>query len=151
MAQTRAQRMQIVLDLALKDEDTAAKNLSKCRDQIKQEEEQLMQLRSYSDQYLQEQGAKKTVVSPDQLINCSGFIQRLNHLCVEQQQKITRLEGLAANALKAWQMAYQKRKSIEELIARFIREDALADDKRQQKEMDELASLRSQYNNHPDQ
>lgn len=151
MAQSRAKRMQLVLDLALKTEEEAAQKLSQCREQVKQEEAQMLQLRSYSDQYLQEQGARKTHVSPQQLINYSGFIQRLNQLCVEQEHKIARLQGMVANAQKAWQVAYQKRKSIEELIARLVREEAMADDKRQQKELDELASLRSQYNNHHDQ
>lgn len=144
MTESRAQRMQVVLSLALRQEDEAAKKLGQFRDQLTQEERQLAELREYGDQYLTAQGALREGVLAHELINYSSFINRVNEACSEQEAKVERYKVLFQSLQQQWRIKHQKRKSIEDLIARLQREDNLLLDKRLQKEMDELSSQQLQ-------
>jgi len=140
MAESRAQRMQVVQTLAERQEDEAAKKLSQFREQLVQEELQLADLRDYAAQYLHAQGELRQGILAHELINYSTFINRLNEACREQEAKVERYRSIQASLQQQWRIKHQKRKSIEELIVRLQQEDALVLDKRLQKEMDELSS-----------
>jgi len=142
VAESRAKRMSVVLTLAQRDEDAAAERLRQFREQVNQEELQLAQLRDYSAQYLRDYTDKKQGVFAHQLINYSAFIGRLGELVREQEQKLARLQANLQKLQDQWRFYHQKRKSIEELINRFVREESALLDKQLQKELDELASRR---------
>ena len=144
MAESRAKRMQVVLSLALRQEDEAAKKLSQFREQLAQEERQLVELRDYADQYLSAQSALRQGILAHELINYSSFINRVNEACREQETKVERYKALFQSLQQQWRIKHQKRKSIEDLISRLQREDNLLLDKRLQKEMDELSSQQLQ-------
>lgn len=145
MAESRAKRMQVVLTLAVRQEDEAAEKLRQFRDQLAQEERQLQDLRDYANQYLQAQGGLRQGVLAHELINYSSFIHRLNEACTEQEAKVQRMQSLLANLQKQWQIKHQKRKSIEDLIKRLQHEDDVILEKRLQKELDELSSLQLRH------
>lgn len=145
MADSRAKRMQVVLTLAIRQEDEAAQKLNQFRDQLAQEERQLQELRDYAAQYLQQQGGLREGVLAHELINYSSFIHRLNEACNEQEGKVARMHSLLANLQKQWQVKHQKRKSIEDLIKRLQHEDDVILEKRLQKELDELSSLQLRH------
>lgn len=140
MAESRAKRMQVVLTLAVRQEDEAAKKVGEVRDQIAKEERQLADLRDYATQYLQAQGALREGILAHELINYSSFINRLNEACGEQEAKVNRYQAVLESLKKQWRILHQKRKSIEDLITRLQHEDNLLLDKRLQKELDELSS-----------
>jgi flagellar protein FliJ len=144
MAESRAKRMQVVLTLALKQEDEAAKKLSQFREQLAQEERQLEELRDYAAQYLHTQSELREGILAQELINYSSFIGRLNEACREQEGKISRYQQLFDSLQQQWRVKHQKRKSIEDLIARLTREDNLLLDKRLQQELDELSAQQLQ-------
>ena len=144
MVESRATRMQVVLTLALKHEDEAAKKLSQFREQLAQEERQLAELRDYAAQYLQTQSELREGVLAYELINYSSFISRLNEACTEQEGKVARYQQLLNTLQQQWRVKHQKRKSIEDLIVRLTREDSLLLDKRLQQELDELSSQQLQ-------
>lgn len=144
MAESRAKRMKVVLTLAERQEDDAAKKLSQFRDQLALEERQLMELRDYANQYLHAQGELREGVLAHELINYSSFINRLNEACREQETKVERYKVILDSLQQQWRVKHQKRKSIEELIARLQQEDNLLLDKRLQKELDELSSQQLQ-------
>lgn len=140
MAESRAKRMQVVLQLAQRQEDAAAQTLSQAREQFEVEQQQMQQLRDYAAQYHQEYAGQRQAVQAQQLINYSGFVTRLGELCREQEAKLRRLQ-LGLNQLQAqWRTAYQKRKAVAELIERLLQEEAQQQDRRQQKAMDEFSS-----------
>lgn len=145
MPESRAKRMQVVLTLAERQEDEAAKKLREFRDQVSQEERQLQDLRDYAAQYLKEQGGLRAGIAAHELINYSNFIQRLNEACQEQEARVQRMHALLANVQKQWQVKHQKRQSIEDLIKRLQHEDDLILEKRLQKELDELSSLQLRH------
>ncbi|HSC67318.1 MAG TPA: flagellar export protein FliJ [Cellvibrio sp.] len=144
MAESRAQRMQVVLTLAVRQEDDAAKKLSQFREQLAQEEQQLIELRDYANQYLHAQGELREGVLAHELINYSTFINRLHEACREQEAKVERYRLALESLQQQWRVKHQKRKSIEDLIVRLQQEDNLILDKRLQKEMDELSSQQFQ-------
>lgn len=144
MVESRATRMQVVVALALRQEEEAAKKLGQFRDQVAQEERQLVELRDYAAQYLQAQGELRQGILAHELINYSNFINRLNEACREQETKVARYHTLLQSLQQQWRVKHQKRKSIEELIARLQQEDNILLDKRLQKEMDELSSQQLQ-------
>lgn len=139
MAESRAQRMQVVLQLAKRQEEAAAQKLSQCREQLLTEQRQLQQLQDYAAQYHQDYANQQSVLA-HQLINYSGFVVRLGDLCREQEAKLRRLQLTMGQLQSLWHSAYQKCRSIADLIARLEQEDAQLHDKRQQKIMDEFSA-----------
>lgn len=144
MAETRAQRMQVVLTLAQRHEDDAAQRLSECRDLLASEERQLAELVAYKDQYVNAQGQPRAGIRAQELINYSHFIGRLTEACREQEAKIARTRLSLTQLQQLWREKHQKRKSIEDLIARLHQEENLVLDKRLQKELDELSAQQLQ-------
>lgn len=138
MAESRAQRMQVVLTLAERNEQQLAQQLSQFTQQLAAEAEQLRQLDEYADQYLHSYANRKTAVRAEELIAYSGFIQRLAEARKEQQVRLERLQLQLARLQQAWRIAHQKSQSIKDLITRLQQDENARADKRLQKEMDEL-------------
>ena len=149
MANSRAQRIRVVLTLAQRQEDAAAQRLSQFLEQLAAEQQQLAQLQEYAAQYQRDYANRRSGVHAHELINYSGFVQRLGQLCLEQQQKLARMQQTLLQLQVQWRSCHQKRQSIEDLIARFEREDAALLDKRLQKELDELTT--QQFSRQPPQ
>jgi flagellar FliJ protein len=129
-----------VLTLAQQQEDLAAKRLKQYREQVTTEENQLRQLQEYSAQYMRDYAQHRQGVYAHQLINYSGFVHRLGDLCKEQEIKLERMQATLQKLQEQWRMSHQKRKSIEDLIARFKQEESLLLEKQLQKELDELTT-----------
>lgn len=138
MAQSRSQRMQVVLVLAERKEQQAGQQFSQYRAQVDAEKEQLRQLEDYAAQYLNTYSERKTGVRPHELIAYSSFIQRLAAARKDQETRIARMQLNLNRLQQLWQQAYQKRESLKDLIARLHQEESVALDKRLQKELDEL-------------
>jgi flagellar FliJ protein len=138
MAESRAKRMQVVLTLTERDEQQAGEQLSKFTAQVEAETEQLRQLDEYANQYLNTYAGRKTSVRPEELIAYSGFIQRLGVARKEQEARLGRMQIQLDRYRQLWRVAHQKTESIKELIARLQQEENALQDKRLQKELDEL-------------
>lgn len=138
MAESRAKRMQVVLTLTERSEQEAGEKLGKFMTQVDAEIEQLRQLDEYADQYLNVYTSRKVGVKPQELIAYSGFIQRLAEARKEQQARVERMQLQLERYRQAWRVAHQKTESIKELILRLKQEENVLQDKRLQKELDEL-------------
>ena len=141
MGENRAQRMQVVLLLARQHEDKAAQQLTLMKDQLNGENQQLRELSEYKDQYLHGHAQLHTGIRPQELINFTNFMTRLNQACSDQTVKIARIEQQITLLQQKWREKYQKRKSLEELIQRIEKEESAQLDKQLQKEMDEFSRL----------
>lgn len=140
MPKTRSQRMHIVLTLAQKAEDDAAQKVKEQADILQQEIRQLEELKSYSGQYLQAYANLRDGVSAQEMINYSGFINRLAEAIKEQENKKERVRQGLDKLKLLWAEKHQKRKTLNDLIERLKKEESVALDKLLQKEMDELAN-----------
>lgn len=140
MAESRAQRMKIVLLVAKRHEDEVAQRLGGLNEQLSVESAQLQALEEYQEQYLQAQGAVRAGVRVDELINYTNFIGRLGEACRDQSTKIERLQRQLGMAQQEWREKHHKRKNLEDLIARLERDETVQIDRRLQKELDELSA-----------
>ena len=138
MAESRAKRMQIVLMLAERDEQKLGALLGQCRTQVEAEIGQLHQLDDYATQYLQQYSERKSAVKAHELIAYSSFIQRLGDARKEQQMRVERAERQLNEQRARWHLAHQKCESIKKLIEKLFKEDIALQDKRVQKEIDEM-------------
>lgn len=140
MAEPRSQRMQVVLMLAERKEQAAAQRLGQYREQVQAEQAQLQQLEDYAEQYLNSYAARTTNVYAQELISYSSFIQRLEDAKKDQQTKLERMQQALEQIQGDWQEKYQRRRSIEDLVARMKYEESAVLEKRLQKELDDLSA-----------
>lgn len=140
MAESRAKRLQLVLQLAQKAEDDAASRVREQAGLLQNEKIQLQELKDYSGQYLNSYANMRDGVSAHQMINYSGFIGRLADAIKDQENKIQRVQEGLDKLKSQWSIAHQKRKALEDLIERLKKEHSNELEKRLQKELDELAN-----------
>ncbi|GIZ12175.1 flagellar export protein FliJ [Pseudomonas sp. NCCP-436] len=140
MSLSRAKRLQPVVDMAEKAERDAARQLGHCQGVVSQAEAKLGELERYRDDYQQQwinQGSQG--VSGQWLINYQRFLTQLE-LAVEQQwQSIQWHKANLEKARAAWQQRYARLEGLRKLVQRYLNEARLAEDKREQKLLDELA------------
>lgn len=145
MAESRAKRLEIVLTLAERHEQAAAKMVGEWRTQLTAEEEQLRQLDDYAQQYLTTYSNLRTGLRAEDLITYSGFIQRLEVARTDQQARLERVAQQYEKTLQQWREKYHRKESIADMIRRLEREDNQLLEKRLQKELDELTSQQFQH------
>ena len=140
MAQSRAARLAPVVDMAERAEREAALQLGHAQGLLRQAEVQLGDLERYRGDYQQQwitEGQRG--VSGQWLMNYQRFLSQLETAVGQQQQS---LEWHRANLEKVravWQQRYARLEGLRKLVQRYIDEARLAEDKREQKLLDELA------------
>ena len=140
MAESRAKRLRAVLLLAQREEDAAAGQMGKARDLVAEEQQQLVQLREYRQEYVWEYQQQRSGVRPEVLMSYSGFIQRLSQAVTGQEHKLAQLEGQLEECQAVWQEKHHRRKTLADLIARLQRDEDAALEHRLQRELDDLAA-----------
>lgn len=148
MAIKRSQRMAVVLQMAERAEETAAKQLEQSRAQVAQAEQQLQQVEDYQQEYLQELNRPKSGVSAYAMINDRRFLEQLHRACQAQMAQIRLLRDQEERSLRNWQQCYQRRRNIEQLIARLRQDENALLEKQLQKELDELSSVLRAHGRH---
>lgn len=138
-SEARSHRIAVVLTLAERDEQQAAKNLKAFRDSLEGEQQQLEQLQNYHSQYLDQFQQLEKGLRASEMISYSGFIQRLAEVVGEQEKKLAQMQQKLLQLQQQWQLKHHRRKSVEDLIARLKREEDAGLERRLQQELDELA------------
>lgn len=140
---SRAARLGIVAKLAKQREDQATQALAQVRNQLEVEENRLKELELYRQEYLtylDQQGSNG--ISMQQWRRTQGFIDQLEDLALRQQQTIQAWQQREQQVLMKWRELYQRRKNIGQFIDKISIEEAVAADKKEQKQLDELISQR---------
>jgi flagellar FliJ protein len=140
MAVKRSKRMGVVLMLAQRAEDEAARRLGQMQTQILQAQEQLQQIESYNETYKQEMMAKTQGLKVHEIVSSREFLQRLGNAALEQQQRISQMDELLKALREQWQQKYHYRRSIYELIERIKLNENDALEKQLQTQLDEMAT-----------
>lgn len=141
MAIKRSQRMIVVLQMAERAEEAAAKQLEQSRAQVAQAQQQLQQVEEYQQEYVQELNRPRSGVSAYAMINDRRFLEQLHKACQGQMVQIRQLRDQEERCLRNWQQCYQRRRNIEQLIARLQQDENALLEKQLQKELDELSSV----------
>lgn len=140
MAEKRSTRMQLILQLAERDEQVAVDALQQNRQQLNDVEEQLIQIRDYQREYLQRVNGKISGLSAREMITDRQLIQQLSVAEDAQLLKFGQSEKYVDMAMQYWQKLHQRRKNIEELIGKMRHTENQLEEKILQKELDELTS-----------
>jgi flagellar FliJ protein len=136
-------RLGIVEKLAKQREDQAAQALAQVREQLEIEDKRLLELAEYREEYLgylDKQGALG--ISMQQWRRTQGFIDQLEDLAQRQQIAIDGWRAREQQVLDKWRQLYQRRKNIGQYLGKLSVEEVLAEDKKEQKVIDELISQR---------
>ena len=144
MAEKRSQRFKVVLMLAERREKEVATRLGNYQQQIQAEQRQLVQLREYNQDYIQQIKGRRQSLNSRELISFRSFLQHLGEAEQEQVNKVERMLQVLERLQQEWRNKYQYRQSIEELIRRFSQEESAHLEKQLQKELDELAAQNHQ-------
>lgn len=139
----RSARLKVVHDLAKRQEDECAKALAAGRQAFDSESAKLTELMTYQSEYCgkkKEYGSGLAGVSA--LANLSRFLLSLDQAIEQQRQAVRNYELQLQKVKLEWARRHNKAMKLAELIERYAREEDLLEEKKNQKALDDQASLR---------
>ncbi|KRW59464.1 flagellar export protein FliJ [Pseudomonas sp. TTU2014-080ASC] len=149
MSKGRAARLAPVVEMAEKDERDAAALLGRCQGQLQQAEMQLGDLERYRGDYQQQWMTEgQHGVSGQWLINYQRFLSQLETAIGQQRNSVEWHRSNVLKAREAWQQRYARLEGLRKLVKRYLDEARMAEDKREQKLLDELSQRLRPQNTH---
>ena len=140
MPPSRAARLAPVVAMAERAEREAAVQLGHSQGLLKQAEVKLGDLERYRADYQQQwisEGSKG--VSGQWLMTYQRFLSQLEVAIGQQQQSLHWHRANLEKVRAVWQQRHARLEGLRKLVQRYIDEARLAEDKREQKLLDELA------------
>jgi flagellar FliJ protein len=137
---SRASRLAPVIDMAERAEREAARNLGRCQQLLTQAEVKQGELERYRGDYQQQwltQGQQG--VSGQWLMGYQRFLSQLETAIEQQRQAVAWHLNSVNKSREVWQQRYARLEALRKLVLRYQQEARLAEDKREQKMLDELA------------
>ena len=136
---TRSQRLYRIAGHVAEDREAAARELSRLRAQLQAQEEQLERLRdyclSYHEQLAEAQARGGTAA---RLANYSLFLARLNDAIGQQEQNVAAATRAFEEQRQAWIRARARVQAVEKAAERCAEDETQAEDKREQRQNDDL-------------
>jgi len=140
MAVSRAARLAPVVDMAKQAEKTAVQRLGYFQGQVKVAESKLADLHAFRLDYSQQWIVRgSTGVSGQWLLGFQGFLAQLDTAVDQQRQSLVWHQNKLDKAREEWQQAFAKVEGLRKLVQRYREEAQRAEDKREQKLLDELS------------
>ena len=140
MADSRAQRLAPVIEMAERAEREAARQMAHMQGLLAKAEAQLGGLERYRGDYQQQwitEGSKG--VSGQWLMNYQRFLRQLETAIGQQLQTVTWHRQNLEKSKATWQQRYARVEGLRKLVQRYRDEARAAEDRREQKLLDELA------------
>nr|WP_298139792.1 flagellar export protein FliJ [uncultured Pseudomonas sp.] len=140
MAQSRAARLAPVIAMAERAEREAALQLGHCQGLLSQAEVKLGELEHYRSDYQQQwidEGQRG--VSGQWLMNYQRFLSQLETAIGQQRNTMEWHRNNVQKVRDVWQQRYARLEALRKLVQRYHDEARRAEDKREQKLLDELA------------
>ncbi len=147
MAQSRAARLAPVVDMAERAEREAALQLGHAQGLLRQAEVQLGDLERYRGDYQQQwitEGQRG--VSGQWLMNYQRFLSQLETAIGQQRNSVDWHRANMNKVRDLWQQRYARLEGLRKLVKRYQDEARMAEDKREQKLLDELSQRLSARN-----
>jgi flagellar FliJ protein len=141
---TRSDRLDVVQQVASRGEREAATQLAAAERAVVEAEQKLAALERYRGEYegqLAAKGAAGADVSG--VRDFQAFLARLGEALIAQRQVIAQANAARDQLLGAWRQAAQKAKVVETLAEKWQDEARRDEDRRTQKESDELSQRMS--------
>ncbi|MGE8499324.1 MAG: flagellar export protein FliJ [Pseudomonas sp.] len=140
MSKSRAARLAPVVEMAERAEREAAVQLGHCQGLVNQAEMKLGELEHYRSDYQQQwitEGQRG--VSGQWLMNYQRFLSQLESAIGQQRQSVNWHRSNLDKIRDVWQQRYARLEGLRKLVQRYQEEARMAEDKREQKLLDELA------------
>jgi len=138
----KSQRMKVVVDLAVREEEKLGKVCLQRQQALAQGEAKHAQLQGYLSEYRQSSLTVNARVDLNRLQSTRAFLVKLDEAVQMQAREVQRLEGLVQEANAAWMSARQRLQQLEKLVDGYRRDEQAEADRREQKQLDELATQR---------
>jgi len=143
VSRKRSERLQTLLKLAAMREQTAARQLAQSNEQLQQAQQQRQQLQQYERDYQQHYvDAGGAAVGKNFLLNYQGFFRQLEAVQVQQSRMVELRESDRERARLRWLEQYMKRQLLTRLREQRLATEALAVEKKMQREFDDRAARR---------
>lgn len=134
---SRAKRLEVVLELAERDEQEAARALETARLNKEQDEQKLLELIQYHEDYELAFKQPLPLIRAEQMQRQRGFLVQLSQAREQQEMIVKKRCDLLGQKQQLWQRAHLKRKAMAELIDRMRNDEARTLDKKEEKMLDE--------------
>lgn len=140
MAQSRAARLAPVIEMAERAEREAALQLGHCQGLLRRVEVQLANLERYRGDYQQQWISEgQRGVSGQWLMNYQRFLSQLETAIGQQRNSVDWHRANMDKQRDVWQQRYARMEGLRKLVKRYQDEARMAEDKREQKLLDELS------------
>jgi flagellar protein FliJ len=135
----QSRRFDPLLRRAQDHEDTVARELADRQRAHELQESRLAELRRYADEYA---GSQMAAISPAQLANRRAFLDRLESAVEQQSRNVdSSREHLDAERARLL-LASRDKQVLEQLSASYRAQERKVDERRSQREMDDLGARR---------
>lgn len=139
----QSRRIDPLLHRAQESEDAAARVLAERQNVLAQHEAQLRELRRYADEYGQSQMA---ATSPAQLANRRAFLDRLQSAVDQQARTVDNSRQTVEIERSRLLLASRDKQVLEQLAASYRAQERVVDERRSQRELDDLGARRARLN-----
>ncbi|MDF9616612.1 flagellar export protein FliJ [Pseudomonas entomophila] len=141
MAQpSRAARLVPVVEMAEEAERKAAQRVGHFQRLVSDAQVKLAELESFREAYqMQWINRGGQGVDGSWLLNYQRFLAQLETAMTQQRQSLTWHQNNLNNARNTWQQAYARVEGLRKLVQRYLDEARRAEDKREQRLLDELS------------
>lgn len=135
-----SRRIDPLLNRAQDHEDAVARALAERQRTLAQHEARLEELRRYADEYAQSQLA---ATSPAQLANRRAFLDRLEHAVEQQSRTVDHSRQTVEVERGRLLLASRDKQVLEQLAASYRAQERQVDERRSQRELDDLGARRA--------
>lgn len=137
----RAKRLQVLLDMAEREEQELLRRWGELQQQLQAEQEQRQQLVSYNEEYQQRISMPgQGMVSAGTLHATLGFMQQIERALQQQSEKLNLLQKQTEQARQRYLDQHGKVRALTGLMDKLDLEHAAGEEKQQQKLADEWAN-----------
>ena len=137
------EQLEVVQELAGRHEKEAGARLSNAQGALASAEAQLKQIIDYRQDYYQlATGARGSVIDTHQIQAARHFLSELDKIAGRQRTTIQQAELALEQQRASWIEAKRRLVAIEQLRAKRNKERSITNEKWQQRELDELYSIR---------
>lgn len=136
----QSKRMQILVDLAQRKEDSIASQLARDKARVAESKQKLAELKEYAGQYESERNLLG--LSAYLTTNYQHFVNRVQQAVMQQEQAVGRAEQQADMTMRRWLDARSQTKSMGWLQDKKVSLEEAEESKLEQKQSDEFAMRR---------
>ncbi|MBB1607091.1 MULTISPECIES: flagellar export protein FliJ [unclassified Pseudomonas] len=136
----RADRLAPVVEMALKAEREAARQLGLAQNQLLQAQRKLAELERFRADYQQQWIDRgRQGVSGQWLLDYQRFLAQLETAVEQQNRSLAWHQDVVEKARVTWSEKYARLEGLRKLVERYREEARLLADKQEQKQLDEFA------------